>query len=73
MLSGSGTNRTGPSLVGRRPRPMDNYAVQFLNGPRANSDDIEDPETHELRTGNVFVIPAGTGHQFTRSTTTSRT
>ena len=66
VLSGSGTNRTGPSLVGRRPRPADSYAVQFLNGPGANSDDIEDAETHELRAGDVFVIPAGTGHQFTR-------
>ena len=66
VLSGSGTNRTGPSLIGRRPRPSDNYAVQFLNGPGANSDDIEDAETHELTAGDVFVIPAGTGHQFTK-------
>ena len=40
--------------------------MQFLNGPGANSDDIEDAETHELKAGDVFVIPAGTGHQFTR-------
>ena len=66
VLSGSGTNRTGPSLVGRQARSEDNYAVQFLNGPGANSDDIEDAETVELKAGDVFVIPAGTGHQFTR-------
>jgi len=60
------TNRTGPELVGRVPRPDDNFAVQFLNGPGANSDDIEDAETHQLEAGDVFVIPAGTGHQFTR-------
>ena len=48
MLSGSGTNRTGPSLVGRRARPSDNYAVQFLNGPGANSADMEDAQTQEL-------------------------
>jgi len=66
VLSGSGTNRTGPDLVGRRPRPADNYAVQFLNGPGGNSADIEDAATHELEAGDVFVIPAGTGHQFTK-------
>ena len=66
VLSGSGTNRTGPDLVGRQRRPSDNRAVQFLNGPGSNSSDIRNPETHELKAGDVFVIPAGTGHQFTR-------
>ena len=66
VLSGSGTNRTGPSLVGRQPRPSDNFAVQFLNGPGANSADMEDAQTQELKAGDMLVIPAGTGHQFTR-------
>ncbi len=66
VLSGSGTNRTGPDLVGRQTRPSDNYAVQFLNGPGSNSADIVDAATHELKAGDVFVIPAGTGHQFTK-------
>ena len=66
VLSGSGTNRTGPDLVRRQARPSDNYAVQFLNGPGSNSADIEDAATHELKAGDVFVIPAGTGHQFTK-------
>jgi mannose-6-phosphate isomerase-like protein (cupin superfamily) len=66
VLSGGGTNRTGPDLVGRRRRPADNRAVQFLNGPGNNSADMRNPETHELQAGDVFVIPAGTGHQFTK-------
>jgi len=66
VLSGSGTNRTGSELVGRRSRPSDNYAVQFLNGPGSNSEDIENAATHDLKAGDVFVIPAGTGHQFTK-------
>ena len=66
VLSGSGTNRTGPDLVGRRRRPPDNRAVRLLNGPGNNSADIRNAQTHELQTGDVFVIPAGTGHQFTK-------
>ena len=66
VLSGSGTNRTSPDLVGRRRRPPDNRAVQFLNGPGNNSADMRNPQTHELQAGDVFIIPAGTGHQFTK-------
>lgn len=66
VLSGSGTNRTGPELVDKRRRPADYRAVQFLNGPGNNAADIRNPTTHELDAGDVFVIPAGTGHQFTK-------
>jgi len=66
VLSGSGTNRTGPDLVDKRRRPGDNRAVQFLNGPGNNAADIRNPTTHQLKAGDVFVIPAGTGHQFTK-------
>ena len=66
VLSGSGTNRTGPDLVGKKRRPADNAAVRFLNGPGNNAADIRDAATHELKPGDVFVIPAGTGHQFTK-------
>ncbi|HXV61929.1 MAG TPA: cupin domain-containing protein [Vicinamibacteria bacterium] len=66
VLSGSGTNRTGPDLVDKQRRPPDNRAVQFLNGPGNNAADIRTPTTHVLEAGDVFVIPAGTGHQFTR-------
>ena len=66
VLSGAGTNRTGPDLVNPVRRPPDNRAVQFLNGPGHNAADIRNATTHELKAGDVFVIPAGTGHQFTR-------
>jgi mannose-6-phosphate isomerase-like protein (cupin superfamily) len=65
VLSGSGTNRTGPNLVNAVRRPADNRAVQLLNGPGRNAADIRSASTHELKAGDVFVIPAGTGHQFT--------
>ena len=66
ILSGSGTNRTGPDVVDPQRRPPDDRAVRLLNGPGANGTDLRDPAVHELTAGDVLVIPAGTGHQFTK-------
>lgn len=66
VLSGSATNRTGPDLVDEQRRPADNRAVRLLNGPGNNAADIRNAQTHELKAGDVFVIPPGTGHQFAR-------
>jgi len=66
VLSGSGTNVTSPELVDPVRRPSDNRAVRFLNGPGQNAAAMRNGETYELAPGDVFVIPAGTGHQFTR-------
>ena len=40
--------------------------MRFLNGPGHNATAIRNGTTHELSAGDVLVIPAGTGHQFTR-------
>ncbi len=66
VISGSGTNVTGPELEGSVPRPATNRAVQYLNGPGHNAQAIRGGQTVELAAGDVLVIPAGTGHQFTR-------
>ncbi len=66
VLSGSATNRTGPDLVDKERRPADYRAVRFLNGPGNNATEIRNAQTQELKAGDVFVIPPGTGHQFTR-------
>ena len=66
ILSGSGTNRTGPDVVDSQRRPADDRAVRLLNGPGANATDIRNAAEHELNVGDVLVIPAGTGHQFTK-------
>ena len=66
VLSGGGTNLTGADLIDSQRRPSDNRAVQFLNGPGRNSAGVRDGATYELEAGDVLVIPAGTGHQFTR-------
>jgi mannose-6-phosphate isomerase-like protein (cupin superfamily) len=66
VLSGSGTNRTGPDLVDSKRRPGTERAVRSLNGPGADAADIRNAAEHELTAGDVLVIPAGTGHQFTK-------
>ena len=66
IISGSGTNRTGPDVVDAQRRPPDDRAVRLLNGPGANGTDLRNPAEHELTAGDVLVIPAGTGHQFTK-------
>ena len=66
VISGSGTNVTGSDLVDAVPRGAGSRAVQYLNGPGHNATSTRNGTTHELKAGDVFVIPAGTGHQFTR-------
>jgi mannose-6-phosphate isomerase-like protein (cupin superfamily) len=66
VIAGSGTSLTGPDLVDATPRLSTNTAVQRLNGPGHNAAAIRNGVTHELTPGDVLVIPAGTGHQFTR-------
>lgn len=66
VLSGSGTVLTGPDLVNKERRPPDNRAVMFLNGPGNNAEDVRNGVINELKAGDVFVIPAGTGHEFTK-------
>ena len=66
VISGAATFVTGPDLVGKQRRPPDNNAVRLLNGPGNNAASIRAGVTHELRPGDVIVIPAGTGHWFTK-------
>lgn len=66
VISGSGTNVTGPDLVEKERRRPDSRAVRLLNGPGNNALAIRNATTHELSAGDVLVIPAGTGHQFTK-------
>ena len=66
IMSGSATLVTGPHLVGAQARPATNENVRMLNGPGANAAAIQGGVTHQLKAGDVLVIPAGTGHWFTR-------
>ncbi len=66
VLDGSATLVLGPDLVGKERRPSTETTVRLLNGPGNNSKAIRNGVTHELKPGDVVVIPAGTGHQFTK-------
>ena len=66
IISGSATLVTGPILVDAQRRPATNENVRLLNGPGSNAASIRDGVTHHLKAGDVIVIPAGTGHWFTR-------
>jgi mannose-6-phosphate isomerase-like protein (cupin superfamily) len=66
IIDGAATLMTGPDLVDPRRRPADNEAVRMLNGPGHNAASIRNGVTHELKAGDVMVIPAGTGHWFTK-------
>jgi len=66
IIDGTATLVTGPVLVGSEPRPATNENVRILNGPGSNAASIQGGVTHHLKAGDVIVIPAGTGHWFTK-------
>ena len=66
VIDGSATLLTGPDLVDPKLRPSTLRTVREQNGPGYSSSSIKNPETHELKAGDVIVIPAGVGHWFTR-------
>ena len=66
VISGAATLVTGPELIKPQARPATNTNVRLLNGPGFNAESIRDGVTHQLKAGDVIVIPAGTGHWFTK-------
>lgn len=66
VIDGSATLVTGPDITDLKRRPPDDRAVRLLNGPGANGATIRNGATYQLKPGDVVIIPAGTGHWFTR-------
>jgi mannose-6-phosphate isomerase-like protein (cupin superfamily) len=66
VISGSATLVLGPDIVNRQRRPATLRTVIEYNGPGNNGSDIRNGVAHQIRAGDVVVIPAGTGHWFTR-------
>jgi mannose-6-phosphate isomerase-like protein (cupin superfamily) len=66
ILEGAATLLTGPDLMAPKRRPDNLKTVREQNGPGYNAKSIKNPVTNELKAGDMIVIPAGTGHWFTR-------
>jgi mannose-6-phosphate isomerase-like protein (cupin superfamily) len=66
IISGSATLVLGPDIVNRQRRPATQRTVVEFNGPGNNGSEIRNGVAHNLKTGDVVVIPAGTGHWFTK-------
>src|SRR5205814_258288 len=66
IIDGSATLVTSPEIVGMKRRPATLETVRLFNGPGNNGSSVRNGVTHELKAGDVVVIPAGTGHWFTK-------
>jgi mannose-6-phosphate isomerase-like protein (cupin superfamily) len=66
IISGSATLMLGPDITNRQRRPATSQTVVEFNGPGNNGSEIRNGVSYDLKPGDVVVIPAGTGHWFTK-------
>ena len=66
VIDGSATLMLGPDIVGMQRRPATLETVRLFNGPGNNGSSIRNGVSYNIKTGDVVVIPAGTGHWFTK-------
>jgi mannose-6-phosphate isomerase-like protein (cupin superfamily) len=66
VISGAATLVLGPDILNRQRRPATMRTVVEYNGPGNNGSEVRDGVAYEIKAGDVVVIPAGTGHWFTR-------
>jgi mannose-6-phosphate isomerase-like protein (cupin superfamily) len=66
IIDGSATLKLGPDITNMQRRPATLETVRLFNGPGNNGSEIRNGQTYQLKVGDVVVIPAGTGHQFTK-------
>jgi mannose-6-phosphate isomerase-like protein (cupin superfamily) len=66
IISGSGTLVLGPDILEMKRRPATAETVRLFNGPGNNGSSIRDGKSYNLKPGDVVIIPAGTGHWFTK-------
>ena len=66
VISGSATLMLGPDITEMKRRPADLQTVRLFNGPGNNGATIRNGVSYDLKVGDVVIIPAGTGHWFTK-------
>jgi mannose-6-phosphate isomerase-like protein (cupin superfamily) len=66
IIDGTATLVTSPDIVGMKRRPATLETVRLFNGPGNNGSSVRGGVEHQLKAGDVIVIPAGTGHWFTK-------
>ena len=66
IIDGTATLVLGPDITNRQRRPATQRTVVEFNGPGNNGSDIRNGVAYNIKPGDVVVIPAGTGHWFTK-------
>jgi mannose-6-phosphate isomerase-like protein (cupin superfamily) len=66
IIDGTATLMLGPDITNRQRRPATQLTVREFNGPGNNGSEIRNGVSYNLKPGDVVVIPAGTGHWFTK-------
>jgi mannose-6-phosphate isomerase-like protein (cupin superfamily) len=66
IIDGSGTLVLGPDIADMKRRPATEETVRLFNGPGNNGSTIRNGVSYQLKPGDVVIIPAGTGHWFTK-------
>jgi len=66
IVDGTATLVLGPEITNRQRRPSTLLTVREFNGPGNNGSEIRNGATYNLKAGDVVVIPAGTGHWFSK-------
>jgi mannose-6-phosphate isomerase-like protein (cupin superfamily) len=66
IVDGTATLVLGPDITNRQRRPATSQTVREFNGPGNNGSEVKNGIAYQLKPGDVVVIPAGTGHWFTK-------
>jgi mannose-6-phosphate isomerase-like protein (cupin superfamily) len=66
IIDGTATLVLGPDIADMKRRPATQETVRLFNGPGNNGTTIRNGVAYNLKPGDVVIIPAGTGHWFTK-------
>jgi mannose-6-phosphate isomerase-like protein (cupin superfamily) len=66
VMSGSATFVTGGTMVNAKTREAGSMEVSKEDGPGVSGTAIQGGVNHQLKAGDVIVIPAGTPHWFSK-------